>query len=103
MTTWQMIGILAGVTLVARAVGMHGSQLLQRSRLAAVLPYLAPAVIAGLVVSAATGAPDGPGIALDARLAGVVAAAVTIALRWHVLVSIATAMGVAAAVRALTG
>lgn len=98
-----MIVTLAVVTLLARFVGMHGSALLQRSRLAVVLPYLAPAVIAGLVVSAATGAPDGPGIVLDARVAGVIAAGVTISLRWHVLATISTAMVVAAVVRFLIG
>jgi branched-subunit amino acid transport protein len=65
----------------------------------AVLPLLAPCLLAALVISQTLG--DGRGLAVDARVAGVAAAAVALALRAPLLVVLAAAAGVAAVARAL--
>ena len=69
------------------------------ARAAAVMPLLAPCLLAALVVGQTVG--DGRALELDARLAGVAAAAVALALRAPLLVVLAAAAGVAAAARAL--
>jgi hypothetical protein len=66
---------------------------------AAVMPLLAPCLLAALVVGQTVA--DGRAVVIDARLAGVVAAAVALALRAPLLVVLAAAAGVAAAARAL--
>jgi branched chain amino acid efflux pump len=66
---------------------------------AAVMPLLAPCLLAALVVGQTLG--DGRTLAVDGRLAGVAAAAVALVLRAPLLVVLATAAGVAAAARAL--
>ena len=66
---------------------------------AAVMPLLAPCLLAALV--AAQTLADGRALALDARVAGVGAAAVALALRAPLLVVLVVAAGVAAAARAL--
>jgi len=65
---------------------------------AALMPLLAPCLLAALVVGQTVG--DGRAVVVDARLAGVAAAAVALALRAPLLVVLAAA-GVAAAARAL--
>jgi hypothetical protein len=67
--------------------------------LAAVMPLLAPCLLAALVVGQTVA--DGRAVVVDARLAGVAAAAVALALRAPLLVVLASAAGVAAAARAL--
>ena len=62
---------------------------------AAVMPLLAPCLLAALVVGQTVG--DGRALVLDARLAGVAAAAVALALRAPLLVVLAAAAGGAAA------
>jgi hypothetical protein len=64
-----------------------------------VMPLLAPCLLAALVVGQTIG--DGRAVVVDARLAGVAAAAVALALRAPLLVVLAVAAGVAAAARAL--
>ena len=64
-----------------------------------VMPLLAPCLLAALVVGQTVA--DGRALVVDARLAGVVAAAVALALRAPLLVVLGAAAGVAAAARAL--
>jgi hypothetical protein len=66
---------------------------------AALMPLLAPCLLAALVVGQTVG--DGRAVVVDARLAGVAAAAVALVLRAPLLVVLAAAAGVAAAARAL--
>jgi branched-subunit amino acid transport protein len=67
--------------------------------LAAIMPLLAPCLLAALVVGQTLA--DGRALVLDARVAGVAAAAVALLLRAPLLVVLAAAAGVAAAARAL--
>ena len=64
-----------------------------------VMPLLAPCLLAALVVGQTVG--DGRAVVVDARVAGVAAAAVALALRAPLLVVLGVAAGVAAAARAL--
>jgi branched-subunit amino acid transport protein len=66
---------------------------------AAVMPLLAPCLLAALVVSQTLG--DGRSLTLDARVLGVTAAAVALMLRAPLIVVLAAAAGVAAGARAL--
>ena len=66
---------------------------------AAVMPLLAPCLLAALVVGQTMA--DGRALVVDARVAGVAAAAVALALRAPLLVVLGAAAGVAAAARAL--
>ena len=63
-----------------------------------VMPLLAPCLLAALVVGQTVG--DGRAVVIDARLAGVAAAGVALALRAPLLAVLAIAAGVAAAARA---
>jgi branched-subunit amino acid transport protein len=63
------------------------------------MPLLAPCLLAALVVGQTVG--DGRAVVVDARVAGVAAAAVALLLRAPLLVVLAAAAGVAAAARAL--
>jgi branched-subunit amino acid transport protein len=65
----------------------------------ALMPLLAPCLLAALVVGQTLG--DGRALTIDARVAGVAAAAVALLLRAPLLVVLASAAGVAAAARAL--
>ena len=67
--------------------------------LGAIMPLLAPCLLAALVVGQTLA--DGRALVLDARVAGVAAAAVALLLRAPLLVVLAAAAGVAAAARAL--
>ena len=67
--------------------------------MAAVMPLLAPALLAALVVGQT--AADGRALVVDARIAGVAAAAVALALRAPLLVVLGVAAAVAAGARAL--
>jgi branched-subunit amino acid transport protein len=64
----------------------------------ALMPLLAPCLLAALVVGQTVG--DGRAVVVDARVAGVAAAAVALLLRAPLLVVLAAAAGVAAAARA---
>ena len=65
----------------------------------AIMPLLAPCLLAALVVGQTVA--DDRALVVDARLAGVAAAAVALALRAPLLVVLAAAAGVAAAARGL--
>jgi hypothetical protein len=64
-----------------------------------IMPLLAPCLLAALVVGQTLA--DGRALTLDARVAGVAAAAIALLLRAPLLVVLAAAAGVAAAARAL--
>jgi branched chain amino acid efflux pump len=65
----------------------------------AVMPLLAPCLLAALVVGQTVA--DGRSLVVDARLAGVAVAAVALALRAPLLVVLAAAAGTAALARVL--
>jgi hypothetical protein len=97
---WLVVAVVGVVTVALKALGpvaFGGREV--PSRLGAVLALLAPAVLAGLVVTQTIGA--GRTIVLDERLAGVAAAAVALRLRAPVLLAVALAAAVTAALRAV--
>ena len=100
-TAWIVVAALLAGTVVLKAFGpvTFGGRRLS-GRTAAVVGLVAPALLAALVVYEAIGA-DGPGVAIDARLAGVAVAAGAIALRRPMLVAVVAAAATTALVRAL--
>lgn len=99
MRVWGLIVALTVLTFVMRTIGISGGGLLRSPRLVGLLSYLAPAVIAGLVVSSTISSPAG--LVIDARAAGVAAAIIALLLRAPVLVTILVAMAVTGTVRLL--
>ena len=99
MSDVWIVVVLAGASTVAlQAVGpgVLGGRTLP-PRLAGVVELLAPAVLAALVVTQAVGGERQ--LALDARLAGLAAAATALALRAPMLAVVVVAAVVTAAVR----
>lgn len=94
---------VAGVGVATIALKGAGPLVFARRPLprapAAVMPLLAPCLLAALVVGQTVA--DGRALVVDARLAGVAAAALALLLRAPLLVVLATAAGVAAGMRAL--
>ena len=102
MTPWIAVLAVGIATVALKGAGtlvLAGRPLPRRA--AIVMPLLAPCLLAALVVGQTVG--DGRAVVVDARLAGVGAAALALALRAQLLVVLAVAAGVAAAVRALGG
>ena len=89
---------LATVALKGAGTVVYADRPLPR-RVAVVMPLLAPALLAALVVGQT--AADGRALVVDARLAGVAAAAVALVLRAPLLVVLGVAASVAAGARAL--
>jgi branched-subunit amino acid transport protein len=93
--------VVAGVGVATVAIKAAGPVLLGGRplphRLASVVRLLAPAVLAALVVTATLG--DGRSLVLDARVAGVAAAAVAIRLKAPILAVIVLAAATTALVR----
>jgi Branched-chain amino acid transport protein (AzlD) len=101
MTAVWLAVVLVGVATVAlKGAGplVFAGRPLPRT-FGVVMPLLAPCLLAALVVGQTVG--DGRALVVDARLAGVVAACIALALRAPLLVVLALAAGVAAAARAL--
>ncbi len=97
---WIVVLVVGAATVALKGGGalvLAGRPL--PARAAVVMPLLAPCLLAALVVGQTVG--DGRAVVVDARLAGVAAAAVALALRAPLLVVLAAAAGVAAAARAL--
>jgi branched-subunit amino acid transport protein len=96
---------VAAVGLATFAIRAAGPLLLARRtpppRAQAALEHLAPALLAALVVTQALGGDNG-GFAVDARLAGLAAAAAALVLRAPLLAVIAVAAVTAALVRLVT-
>ena len=98
---WVTVAVVGLATMAIKAAGtllVAGRALQPRAQ--AALEHLAPALLAALVVSQALGG-SGGGFAIDARLAGLAAAAVALVFRAPLLLVIAVAAATAAAVRAL--
>ncbi|MDT9690480.1 AzlD domain-containing protein [Streptomyces sp. P9(2023)] len=102
MTVWIAIGLTAVGCYLVKLLGLLvPAGVLERplvQRLAALLPV---ALLAALTAEQTFGA--GSGLALDARAAGVAAAAGALALRAPFLVVVGAAVAVTAGVRALGG
>jgi branched chain amino acid efflux pump len=98
---WLLIAIVCAGTVAFKAFGpvaIGGRQL--SARTTRVVGLVAPALLAALVVYETLGT-DGPGIAVDARVAGLAAAAVALALRRPMIVVVVVSAVTAAVVRAL--
>lgn len=96
--------VVAGVGLATIAIKAAGPVLLGGrplpGRVASVVRLLAPAVLAALVVTATFG--DARSLVIDARLAGVAAAAVAFRFKAPVLLVIVIAAATTAIVRAVS-
>jgi hypothetical protein len=97
---WVAVAAVGLATVALKAAGtlIFADRPLPRP-LARLMPLLPAALLAALVVTQTAG--DGRALVLDARAAGVAAAATALALRAPLLVVLALAAGVAAAARAL--
>ena len=97
---WIAVAVIGAATIALKGAGtlVLGGSVLPR-RFDALVTLLAPSLLAGLVVVQTLEGEDG--IAIDARVAGIAAAAVALALRAPLLAVLAVSAGVAAAARAL--
>jgi len=100
--TWIVVVAVGAATAAIKALGpmLLGGRPLP-PRVASIVALLAPALLAALVAINTLGSSHR--LAVDARLAGVAAAAVAIRLHAPVLVVIVIAAAVTAAIRAFTG
>lgn len=99
---WVTIAVLAVATAAIRASGpllLGGRELPGPAR--GVVVLLAPALLAALVVAETVGAPAGGELELDARVAGVGAAAIALGLGARTLPVVALAAAVTAGTRAI--
>jgi len=97
---WVAVVLVGAVTVVLKAAGpvlLGGRELPARVRV--LVELLAPALLAALVVTNTVA--SGRHLVVDARLAGVAAAAVSLRLRAPILVAVAVAAAVTAGIRAL--
>jgi branched-subunit amino acid transport protein len=101
-TTWTVVLVVSVVTIAIKAAGpmLLGGRPLPR-RLNAVVSLLAPALLAALVAVNTLGGDRE--LVIDARLPGVLAAAVAIWLKAPVLVVVIVAAAVTAGARAFAG
>ena len=98
---WVTIGALTVITALVRAAGpvaLGGREL--APRLNDVIALLAPALLAALVVVETLGTDEGA-VEVDARLAGVAAAGVVLAMGRSMLWAVAAAAVTAAVLRAI--
>ena len=98
---WITVAVLAVTTAMIRAAGpvymLGGRELPVAFR--GVITLVAPALLAALVVVQTVGAPEGQAYEIDARLAGVAAAAVALRSGAHMLPVVAIAALTTAALR----
>ena len=97
---WIAVALVGVATVVLKAAGpvlLGGRELPPQVR--ALVGLLAPALLAALVVTNTLA--SGRHVVLDARLAGVAAAAVALWLRAPILLAVVVAAAVAAGLRAL--
>jgi branched chain amino acid efflux pump len=96
---WGTVAGLCLITALIKAFGpvVFGGRDLP-GVLARVIPLLAPALLAALVVTETVGGP-GRALVIDARVGGLVAAAVAIARRWPLAVVVLCAAGTTALLR----
>lgn len=98
--TWTAVVIVGAATIAIKSVGallLAGREL--PARASGMIELLAPVMLAALVVSNTFGADHK--LVLDARAAGLAAAAIPIALRAPLLVTVVVAAATAAIVRAI--
>ena len=97
---WIAVVVVGAATIALKGAGpvVFAGRPLPRPVLA-LMPLLAPCLLAALVVGQTVG--DGRAVVVDARLAGVAAAAVALVLRAPLLVVLGAAAGVAAVARVL--
>jgi len=95
---WIAVVVVGVATIALKGAGpvVFAGRPLPRPVLA-LMPVLAPCLLAALVVGQTVG--DGGAVVIDARLAGVAAAAVALLLRAPLLVVLGAAAGVAALAR----
>ena len=97
---WVIVAVVGVATVAIKAAGpLAVGRKPPPARVRAALDHLAPALLGALVVTEAIGAPGG--VAFDARLAGLGAAAVAVALRAPILLVVILAAAATAAARAL--
>ena len=99
-SAWIAVAIVGVATIAIKAAGplVFADRPLPRP-VSALMPLLAPALLAALVVNQTVA--DGRSLVLDARAAGLAAGAAALLARAPLLVVLAVAAGVAAAARAL--
>ena len=97
---WITIGVLCACTVAIKAAGplALGGRALP-DHVSAVTRLVAPSLLASLVVYETLSA-DGTGITADARLAGLAAAAVVLALRLPMMAAVVAAAAATALARA---
>jgi branched chain amino acid efflux pump len=100
ISAWIAVAAVGVATVALKGAGpvVFADRPLPRT-FAVVMPLLAPCLLAALVVGQTLA--DGRALVVDARVFGVAAAAVALALRAPLLVVLALAAGVAAGARAL--
>ena len=97
---WIAVAGVGAATIALKAAGpLVFARRPLPARLRAIMPLLAPCLLAALVIGQAVG--DGRALVVDARVAGVAAAAVALLLRAPLLVVLVAAAGVAAGARAV--
>lgn len=102
MTDWALIAILGVTTYAMRAAGpLTAGRLRLVGWLDRLLPYVMPAVLAGLVVTATFA--DGDRLVLDARAVGLAVAVGALFVRWPPLAVVVAAAAATAIVRAIGG
>jgi branched-subunit amino acid transport protein len=100
---WITIAVLTVTTAAIRASGpvaLGGRDM--PPAVQGVITLIAPALLAALIVVETLGAPEGGSLELDARIAGVGAAAVALGMRASALSVVAIAAIVTALVRAVS-
>jgi branched-subunit amino acid transport protein len=97
---WLAVVLVGAATVALKAAGpvLLGDRELP-ARVRMLVGLLAPALLAALVVT--NTAASGRHVVVDARLAGVAAAAISLRLRAPILVAVAVAAAVTAAIRAV--
>jgi branched-subunit amino acid transport protein len=97
---WIAVAGVGAATIALKAAGpLVFARRALPSWVRLLMPLLAPCLLAALVVGQTLG--DGRALVVDARVAGVAAAAVALLLRAPLLVVLVAAAGVAAGARAL--
>jgi branched chain amino acid efflux pump len=99
-SAWVIVAAVGAATVLLKGAGtlVLGSRALP-ARVDGVIALLAPSLLAGLVVTQTVAGDES--VVVDARLAGVAAAATLLAFRAPLLAVLAAAAGVAALARAL--
>ena len=95
IAAWVAVAVVGAATIALKGAGpiVFAGRPLPRP-VVAVMPLLAPCLLAALVVGQTMA--DGRALVIDGRLAGVAAAAVALALRAPLLVVLGAAAGVGA-------